>query len=113
MNTEEKTKTSQQQEPSLPPLVKIQESFKIIIPEEVESKIRHLCSKISQVEWSGTLFYTYEGNWNDGSLVIICKDIYIMDIGTGGYTEFDVHPGVVTYMCENPELLDCQMGLIH
>lgn len=36
-----------------------------------------------------------------------------MDIGTGGYTEFDVHPGVVTYMCENPELLDCQMGLIH
>ena len=36
-----------------------------------------------------------------------------MDIGTQAYTEFDMNPDVIAYMCENPELLDCQMGLIH
>lgn len=36
-----------------------------------------------------------------------------MDIGTQAYTEFDMNPDVIAYMAENPELLDCQMGLIH
>lgn len=36
-----------------------------------------------------------------------------MDIGSAAYTEFDVEPSVIAYMCNHPELLDCQMGLIH
>lgn len=36
-----------------------------------------------------------------------------MDIGTAAYTEFDMSPDVISYMTNNPELLDCQMGLIH
>ena len=36
-----------------------------------------------------------------------------MDIGTAAYTEFDMSPDVISYMADNPELLDCQMGLIH
>lgn len=36
-----------------------------------------------------------------------------MDIGNAAYTEFDMSPDVISYMAENPELLDCQMGLIH
>lgn len=88
-------------------------NYKLIIPAEVERKIRFACQKVWNTEWSGTLFFTYEGSFENNDLVIRCVDIYIMDIGTQAYTEFDMNPDVIAYMCENPELLDCQMGLIH
>lgn len=88
-------------------------TFKLIIPEEVERKIRYICQQVWNNEWSGTLFYKPEGKFEDGSLVIRCIDIYVMDIGTTTYTEFDMSPDVIGYMTDNPDLLDCQMGLIH
>lgn len=94
-------------------LIKQPTSFKIFIPEDVEKKIKYLCQRIPYKEWSGTLFYTYEGSMEEEDLVITCKDIYVMDIGTSAYTEFDMSPDVISYMTEHMELLDCQMGLIH
>ena len=88
-------------------------NYKLIIPAEVERKIRFACQKVWSTEWSGALFFTHEGSFENNDLVIRCVDIYIMDIGTQAYTEFDMNPDVIAYMCENPELLDCQMGLIH
>lgn len=93
--------------------MKKSDTFKLIIPEEVENKIRFICQQIWEDEWSGTLFYKPEGNFEDGTLTIRCVDIYVMDIGTAAYTEFDMSPDVISYMAENIELLDCQMGLIH
>lgn len=88
-------------------------NYKLIIPAEVEKKIRFTCQKVWDTEWSGTLFFTYEGSFENNDLVIKCVDFYIMDIGVSTYTEFDMNPDVIAYMCSNPELLDCQMGLIH
>lgn len=88
-------------------------NYRLIIPAEVEKKIRFACQKVWSTEWSGALFFTHEGSFENNDLVIKCVDIYIMDIGTQAYTEFDMNPDVIAYMCENPELLDCQMGLIH
>ena len=88
-------------------------NYKIVIPVEVERKIRFACKKVWSTEWSGTLFFTHEGSFENNDLVIKCVDIYIMDIGTAAYTEFDMSPDVISYMCDHPELLDCQMGLIH
>lgn len=88
-------------------------NYKLIIPAEVERKIRFTCQRVWNTEWSGTLFFTHEGSFENNDLVIRCVDIYIMDIGTQSYTEFDMNPDVIAYMTEHPELLDCQMGLIH
>lgn len=88
-------------------------NYKLIIPVEVEKKIRFACQKVWNTEWSGTLFFTHEGSFENNDLVIRCVDIYIMDIGTQAYTEFDMNPDVIAYMTENPELLDCQIGLLH
>lgn len=85
----------------------------MVIPKEVEDKIRFICSQVWNVEWSGTLFFKYEGSFDTNDLVIKCVDLFVMDIGTQAYTEFDMNPDVINYMCENPDLLDCQMGLIH
>mgnify|MGYP003293859401 CR=1 FL=1 len=46
------------------------------------------------------------------NLKIICEDIYLMDIGSHTFTEFDMSPEVCGYIVEN-DLTDCQMGLIH
>lgn len=97
----------------MPSLEKHTDIYKLVIPADVENKIRYLCNKISQVEWSGTLFYTYSGSFEKGTLEIKCVDIFPMDIGSQTYTEFDMSPDVVAYMTDHPELLNCQMGLIH
>lgn len=95
------------------PLVKRSTSYKIIIPAAVERTIRFLCERVWDTEWSGVLFYTPTGDFEDGSLEIHCVDIFPMDIGNATYTEFNMSPDVITYMTQKPELLDCKMGLIH
>lgn len=88
-------------------------NYKLSIPVEVEEKIRFICQKVWDTEWSGILFFTYQGSFENNDLVITCKDIYVMNIGTQAYTEFDMNSDVISYMTEHQELLDCQMGLIH
>lgn len=94
------------------PLVKRLDTYNIVIPRKVEAKIRCLCNEVWSTEWSGILFFTPSGSFDDGSLSIRCVDIFPMDIGTTTYTEFDMSPDVISYMAEH-ELLDCQIGLIH
>jgi proteasome lid subunit RPN8/RPN11 len=96
-------------------LVHQQSIYKMVIPQEVEKKIRLLCREIHNVEWSGVLFYKVSGSFEDKSLTITCVDLFQMDEGTGGYTEYDMSPDVMGYMVDHPELLDAGVyqGLIH
>ena len=97
----------------LPPLVAQSSTFKLVVPEKVEEKIRYLIRKFPQTEWSGVLFYKHQGTFEDKDLVIICEDIFPMDLGTSGWTEFKMNEDVTAYMAENIELFNCDMGLVH
>lgn len=85
------------------------------IPEAVEAKIRHLCARVHDVEWSGTLFYRTEGSFDDGTFKAICLDICVMDIGSGGFTSYDDTSDIIAYRIDHPELLQegVYEGLIH
>lgn len=87
----------------------------MVIPDNVERKIRFLCRNIWEVEWSGVLFYKVSGSFDDGSLVITCVDIFQMDEGVSTYTEFNMSADVCSYICDHPELAqeDTYNGLIH
>ena len=89
--------------------------YKMVIPQEVEKKIRLLCREIHNVEWSGVLFYKVSGAFEDKSLTVTCVDIFQMDEGTSGYTEYDMSPDVCSYICDHPELMEAGIyqGLIH
>lgn len=87
--------------------------YKLFIPRHVEEKIRYLCGRIWDKEWSGILFYTVSGSFKDNDLCINCKDIFLMDVGSATYTEFETSPDIMAYMMDNPELMDSQTGLIH
>lgn len=86
-------------------------SYKLIIPDEVEAKIRYLCSKINNIEWSGVLFYEYENAFKE-NFIITCKDLVLMDVGQAATTSFEINADVIAYATDN-DLLDCQMGLVH
>lgn len=102
------------QERSLPPLVKQSDSFKLFIPRDVEAKIRYLQNKFPHTEWSGVLFTTHTGSFENKDLRITCVDIYPMDLGSHTYTEFKMSPDVAAYIAENMEKLwDCDTNLIH
>jgi len=100
------------QQKQITPLILQKPTYKIVIPPKVEDMIRLLCSEVKQVEWSGALFYTYTGSFETNDLVITCQDICVMDIGSGGYTEFVESPIIINYQMEK-DLLDCKVGLIH
>lgn len=86
--------------------------FKLSLEEKVKKKIRQTCNEIWNEEWSGILFYTTEGSFKNGDLLIKVLDLYVMDIGSQSYTEFDMSAEVIHYMSEK-DLIGCYTGLIH
>lgn len=93
-------------------LIKNSSKFKMVIPPAVEEKIRLACASVPNLEWSGVLYFKYRGSFENNDLLVTCKDILLMDIGTAAYTEWSADVDVISYMAEN-DLLDCQMGIIH
>lgn len=90
----------------------------IKMSKEVYKKINYLCTNISKVEWSGTLFYTIKGSLVKGTAKIVLKDILPLDIGTGTYTEFKSDERFVQFLMTKQEeigdeVLEWQQGLIH
>ena len=97
----------------LPKLIKGSATYKLIVPRKVEEKIRYLCRKFPTLEWSGVLFTTYEGNFEDNNLVITCQDIYPMDLGSSGFTQFKMDETVARYIADNIELFNADVQLVH
>ena len=97
----------------LPQLIKQSAIYKLYVPEKVEEKIRYLIRKYPHTEWSGVLFYKHSGTFEDNNLKIICEDIYPMDLGTSGWTEFKMNEDVAAYMADNIDLFECETGLVH
>ena len=104
---------TQNSEAQLPQLIKQSVTYKMYVPRKVEEKIRYLCRKFPNLEWSGVLFTRHSGNFEDGTLEIYCEDIYPMDLGSPGFTQFKMDETVAAYIAENIELFDCDIQLIH
>lgn len=93
-------------------LKKQDNTYKLIITPELEEKIRFLCARFPNNEYSGVLFYDYTGRFEDNSLVLTAKDFCLMDYGSATYTEFNKSAEICNYMIEH-DLLECQQGLMH
>ena len=90
----------------------MQQSYKLIVEDSLERQIRYMCHRLPNNEWSGILFYTVEGDFKDKNLVFHATDMYLLDIGTSGFTQFNRDSGMCTFMIEH-DLLDACQGLIH
>ena len=93
---------------------KIEGNVKVDIPKKVMDKINYLCTVISEVEWSGILFYSVRGSIkNPKKMTITLKDILPMDKGTAVTTEFTYDERYVEYLMNDPKRTDWKSGLIH
>ena len=86
----------------------------ILITDNLENKIRFMCSRLPDNEWSGVLFYKVDDKTSifDKNIKIKAIDMIVMDIGSATFTEYEMTPEVSGYMVDN-DLLDCKIGLIH
>lgn len=101
--------------PELLPLVQgSEEKFELILTEELLDKIKYLCAEFPTREWSGVLFYNFEGDVsNIEDLKLTAFDLYPLDLGTATYTEFSHSADFAGYIARHPELMDARQGLIH
>lgn len=76
-------------------------------------QISHICKQVPNVEWSGVLFYKTEGSFGTPDFKCRAEELYLMDIGTAGYTEYEYGPDIVKHMMENKHLLGLTKGHIH
>lgn len=84
----------------------LQTKVKLIVTTELYNQMLYLCKKISEVEWSGVLFYHVKGSITDlGNMVLTAKYIYPMHKGTSGYTEYDFSSDVLDVYDTRKEFL--------
>lgn len=84
----------------------------LLIEKALHEKIIYLCSKISNVEWSGVLFYEMEGTLGE-DLKIIAKDLLLLNIHASTYTEYENDTtDIPAYMVEHG-LTHAYQGHIH
>ena len=86
--------------------------LKIVITKNLESKIRSLCNRFRDKEYSGTLFYKTEGSMKDNNLTVIADDFYLQDIGSGAFTSFSNDTSLAAYIVSN-DLIGYYQGLMH
>ena len=86
----------------------------LILSKKLQNQIKYLCQKIDKVEWSGTLFYRIEsGSFKENNCVLVGEELYLQDIGTEAYTEYEYGEDFITLMMNNPMLQDCKMAHVH
>lgn len=88
------------------------QNYHLTISDKLERKIRVLCNKFYNTEWSGVLFYNYVGSF-EKVIVFEAVDMMFQDIGDSTTTEFSMDDSNVAEYIANHALWDCQCGLIH
>lgn len=85
------------------------------MPIEVLHQIQYLCKNISEVEWSGALFYTTEGSIEKpGTFKITLKTILPLDKGSKAYTEYNLDERFLDFIEEDfEERCTWKLGHIH
>lgn len=105
-------------------IINLSDKIKVIVTETVYEKMQDLCHYIPEVEWSGVLLYSTEGEiTNPKSLVITLRDIILMNKGSKTYTGYDFNEKKrdqsgysdthIEYCEEFEEALTWKVGMIH
>ena len=97
------------------PLYEMEEKGKLILPPEILSQITFLHSHVGKTEWSGMLLYdVIKGNPSKPeTFELEAKHIFLMDIGSAAYTEYEADGDIVDIYDNIPEAMQWKTGHIH
>lgn len=92
----------------------LKSSIPVKTDEDFLNKVKYLCNKINDEEWSGVLYYQVEGSVSDlNNFTITLKDICPMNKGNSVHTAFEYGEDIIDYQMSNPVLNITPKGLIH
>lgn len=94
-------------------MITLKNKIKLKITKKLLQQIKFLCRNIWEVEWSGVLFYSVQGEFGSPEFQCTAEHILFMDKGSSSYTEFDSDESVAEFMMDNPEYFEKRQGLIH
>jgi hypothetical protein len=97
------------------PTLDFKKKGRLILTNEVLAQIFFHHSSIGSVEWSGILLYeVVSGSPADpDNFVLKAKHIFLMDIGTSGFTAYDTDGDIVDIYDNIPEAMEMKIGQIH
>jgi len=97
------------------PIYEMEKRGKLILPPEIISQITFLHSHCGTDEWSGLLLYdVISGNPSDPeNFKLEAKHIFLMDIGSAAYTDYEPDGDIVDIYDKIPEAMEWKMGHIH
>lgn len=88
--------------------------IKVNMSSKVYNQIKYLTWRINNVEWSGVMFYTIKGDIeNKETFEINLEEVFLMDKGNYGSTEFSMDSSIVSFIMEKEERFNWKIGLIH
>jgi len=97
------------------PVLEMDVRGKLILPENVITQINYLHGKVGKEEWSGMLLYDVKSGSpaKPEELVLEAKHIYLMDVGTAAYTEYETDGDIVDIYDNIEEAMEWKTGHIH
>ncbi len=92
----------------------------LILTDRLKKQIAFLHNKVGAAEWSGELITSEEGKITDlDDWKITAHDIFLADIGTAGFTGYEVDKGgfkavdIIELYDQYPALLDGELQIHH
>ena len=87
----------------------------VIISPKASYQINYLLNRYQKNEWSGIMVYKIiKGDLNDlTNLTFYVEYVFLKDIGSGSYTEFDNDGDTMRLFDEYPPAEDMRLGMIH
>lgn len=89
-------------------------SFEMVVRDSLVEKMRYLCRRYPDKEWSGLLFYS--SSPVKSGFKLVAEDLFLMDIGSGAYTEYEMDkesmPDATLHMVEHG-LTGMHIGHVH
>lgn len=97
------------------PVFEMKDRGRLIIPNEVIAQVNYLHGKIGSTEWSGLLLYDVISGSpaKPKDFVLEVKHIFLMDIGTSAYTEYNTDGDIVEIYDNIEEAMNWKTGQIH
>ena len=97
------------------PVIEMDKKGKLILPDHIITQINILHGKVGAKEWSGLLLYDVISGSpaKPEGFVLKAKHIFLMDIGTGAYTEYETDGDIVDLYDNVEGAMEAKMGHIH
>ncbi len=88
---------------------------KVIVSQYLKSQIDYFHKEVGNVEWSGVLHYkiTKGSILEPANLEIRAENVYLMDIGTSSYTEYEMNEDIIDFYDKYPEVENMKKGHLH